>query len=195
MRCRRRCRRRPAAAGWNKSRGRLVACFEPFHNRSTFIWHLVHTKAAEMGLGLSAAPLAASPPARSTRSAVVQCLASGAARPQAATGGSAAAAARRPCLAATRQRQCTAASAAAAAGAAGAPSQDITADVCILGAGIIGLCSALVLLRADPSLRVVLIDRKVPCSGATGAGEATWWGDVLCKCALTSSRTCTAAQP
>ncbi len=68
----------------------------------------------------------------------------------------------------TAARRCTA----AAAGAAGAASPDVTADVCILGAGIIGLCSALALLRADPSVKVVLVDRKVPCSGATGAGEA-----------------------
>ncbi|PRW45110.1 glycine oxidase isoform X1 isoform A [Chlorella sorokiniana] len=55
------------------------------------------------------------------------------------------------------------------------PAGDIMADVCILGAGIIGLCSALVLLRADPALRVVLVDRKLPCSGATGAGQGYLW--------------------
>ena len=31
--------------------------------------------------------------------------------------------------------------------------------MCIIGAGIIGLCTALALLQADPELRVVLVDR------------------------------------
>ena len=38
-------------------------------------------------------------------------------------------------------------------------SADLQADVCIIGAGIIGLCTALALLQADPELRVVLVDR------------------------------------
>lgn len=41
----------------------------------------------------------------------------------------------------------------------------------MLGAGIIGLCSALALLRGDPTARVVLLDRQEPCAGATGAGQ------------------------
>lgn len=48
---------------------------------------------------------------------------------------------------------------------------DIEADVAIVGSGIIGLCAALTLLRADPELRVVLLDREEPCAGATGAGQ------------------------
>lgn len=52
---------------------------------------------------------------------------------------------------------------------------DLEADVCILGAGIIGLCTALALLQADPGLRVVLLDRAAPCSGATGAGQGYLW--------------------
>ncbi len=48
-------------------------------------------------------------------------------------------------------------------------------DVCILGAGIIGLCTALALLQADPSLRVALLDRAAPCAGATGAGQGYLW--------------------
>ncbi|KAL4431222.1 hypothetical protein ABPG75_006478 [Micractinium tetrahymenae] len=66
--------------------------------------------------------------------------------------------------------------AAAAASSAGASSAaDLEVDVCILGAGIIGLCTALTLLRADPGLRVALLDRQVPCSGATGAGQGYLW--------------------
>lgn len=47
----------------------------------------------------------------------------------------------------------------------------LDADVCILGAGIIGLATALALLRADAHLRVALLDRQGPCAGATGAGQ------------------------
>lgn len=47
--------------------------------------------------------------------------------------------------------------------------------MCILGAGIIGLATALALLRADASLRVALLDRQVPCAGATGAGQGYLW--------------------
>lgn len=56
------------------------------------------------------------------------------------------------------------------AAAAAAPTGDLEVDVCILGAGILGLCTALVLLREDEHLKVALVDREVPCSGATGAG-------------------------
>ena len=45
----------------------------------------------------------------------------------------------------------------------------------VLGAGIIGLCTSLALLRADPGLRVVLLDSKMPCAGATGAGQGYLW--------------------
>lgn len=45
----------------------------------------------------------------------------------------------------------------------------------ILGAGIIGLATALALLRADPALRVTLVDAKAPCAGATGAGQGYLW--------------------
>lgn len=84
---------------------------------------------------------------------------------------------RHPDRAATAARSCgrarrrLAAAAAAAAPAAG----DLDVDVCILGAGILGLCSALVLLREDEHLKVALLDREVPCSGATGAGASGRW--------------------
>lgn len=45
----------------------------------------------------------------------------------------------------------------------------------VLGAGIIGLATALALLRADPALRVALLDAKAPCAGATGAGQGYLW--------------------
>ena len=54
---------------------------------------------------------------------------------------------------------------------AGAQADALEVDVCILGAGILGLCTALALLREDERLRVALVDREVPCAGATGAGE------------------------
>lgn len=119
-----------------------------------------------------------------------------------------------------------------AAAAAAAPSAgDLDVDVCILGAGILGLCTALVLLREDERLKVALVllrclhallprcfmlfpcvptvsmpancfhalfplaefacletaqpfpssfqvalvDREVPCAGATGAGQGYVW--------------------
>lgn len=109
-------------------------------------------------LGLSAAALAAAPLAKSQAKDAMSCFPSRSTRSQAIRGGPAAAPARRcRCRSAARRR--TAAS--AAARAAGPTSQDIAADVCILGAGIIGLCSALALLRADPALKVALVDRKV----------------------------------
>lgn len=135
-------------------------------------------------LGLSAAVLAAAPLARSQAKGAAECFPSSPTRSQAVGGGpSAAPAPRRRCCAAAQR--CTAA--AAAASAAGPTSQDIAADVCILGAGIIGLCSTLALLRADPALSVVLVDRKVPCSGATGAGEPGR-GAGLLNAAITAAR-------
>lgn len=41
----------------------------------------------------------------------------------------------------------------------------------VVGAGVIGLCTALALLQADSQLSVALLDQAVPCSGATGAGQ------------------------
>lgn len=52
-----------------------------------------------------------------------------------------------------------------------AAAQDLEVDVAIVGAGVIGLCAALALLQADRQLSVALLDRQVPCSGATGAGQ------------------------
>lgn len=59
---------------------------------------------------------------------------------------------------------------AALAGSLG--SEDITTDVVVVGAGVIGLSVAHALLK-DPinSFHVTLVDQKVPCSGATGAGK------------------------
>ncbi len=45
---------------------------------------------------------------------------------------------------------------------------DTTADVAILGAGYTGLWTAYYLLRADPSLRVVLIEKEIAGFGASG---------------------------
>lgn len=50
-------------------------------------------------------------------------------------------------------------------------SADVTVDVVVVGAGIVGLSTAATLLRQqDPPLSVAIVDRKVPCAGATGAG-------------------------
>ncbi len=45
---------------------------------------------------------------------------------------------------------------------------DTQADVCIVGAGYTGLWTALHLLRQDPTLRVVLVERDVAGAGASG---------------------------
>lgn len=45
---------------------------------------------------------------------------------------------------------------------------DVTADVCIVGAGLTGLWSAYYLKRADPSLRVVVLEREFAGFGASG---------------------------
>ena len=52
---------------------------------------------------------------------------------------------------------------------------EVAVDVCVVGAGIIGLTAALTLLQADPDLSVALLDRKEPCAGATGAGQGYVW--------------------
>lgn len=85
----------------------------------------------------------------------------------------------RPAAAAPRCQALRPTAAAAASPAAEKPG-DLEADVVVLGAGIIGLCTALALLRADPLLRVAVLDRKSPCSGATGAGQGErLTGDVM----------------
>jgi glycine/D-amino acid oxidase-like deaminating enzyme len=48
-------------------------------------------------------------------------------------------------------------------------------DVCVVGAGIIGLTTAASLLQADPTLTVALLDAREPCAGATGAGQGYIW--------------------
>jgi glycine/D-amino acid oxidase-like deaminating enzyme len=45
---------------------------------------------------------------------------------------------------------------------------DIDADVCIVGAGYTGLWTAYCLLRGDPGLRVVVVEREVAGFGASG---------------------------
>lgn len=46
--------------------------------------------------------------------------------------------------------------------------QDISADVCIVGGGFTGLWTALHITKQDPSVRVVIIDRDLCGSGASG---------------------------
>lgn len=48
-----------------------------------------------------------------------------------------------------------------------------TADCIVVGAGIVGLSISLSLLQAG--LTVALVDKGVPCSGATGAGQGYLW--------------------
>ncbi len=45
---------------------------------------------------------------------------------------------------------------------------DTEADVCVVGAGFTGLWTAYALLRAEPSLRVVIVEREVAGFGASG---------------------------
>lgn len=44
-------------------------------------------------------------------------------------------------------------------------------DVVIVGAGIIGLTIARQFLMGSEDLSVAIVDKAVPCSGATGAGN------------------------
>ncbi|HEX6326755.1 MAG TPA: FAD-binding oxidoreductase, partial [Jiangellaceae bacterium] len=45
---------------------------------------------------------------------------------------------------------------------------DVAADVAIVGAGYTGLWTAYYLLRSEPSLRVVLVEREIAGFGASG---------------------------
>jgi glycine/D-amino acid oxidase-like deaminating enzyme len=55
---------------------------------------------------------------------------------------------------------------------------DREADVCIVGAGYTGLWTAYELLRADPSLAVVVLEREVAGFGASGRNGGWVLGDV-----------------
>jgi glycine/D-amino acid oxidase-like deaminating enzyme len=60
--------------------------------------------------------------------------------------------------------------------------QDIRADVCIVGGGYCGLWTALSLKQAEPALDVVLIERDVCGSGASGRNAGfllSWWAIYL----------------
>tara|TARA_B100001123_G_scaffold230280_1_gene258901 strand:- start:186 stop:1613 length:1428 start_codon:yes stop_codon:yes gene_type:complete len=59
---------------------------------------------------------------------------------------------------------------------------DRRADVCIVGGGYTGLWTALQLKAADPSLDVVLIERDLCASGASGRNAGmlmSWWSKFL----------------
>src|SRR5262245_8456943 len=45
---------------------------------------------------------------------------------------------------------------------------DVTADVCIVGGGLTGLWSAYYLKRAEPRLRIVVLEREFAGYGASG---------------------------
>ena len=45
---------------------------------------------------------------------------------------------------------------------------DIDADVCIVGAGYTGLWTAYYLKKADPSLRIVIVEKEFAGFGASG---------------------------
>ena len=55
---------------------------------------------------------------------------------------------------------------------------DREADVCIVGAGYTGLWTAYELLRADPSLAVVVLEREVAGFGASGRNGGWVLGEV-----------------
>jgi len=52
---------------------------------------------------------------------------------------------------------------------------DQEVDICIVGAGVIGLTAASTLLQSDPDLTIILLDRNELCAGATGAGQGYIW--------------------
>ena len=59
---------------------------------------------------------------------------------------------------------------------------DRRADVCIVGGGYIGLWTALQLKEAEPNLDVVLLERDLCASGASGRNAGvlmTWWSKFL----------------
>ncbi len=49
-------------------------------------------------------------------------------------------------------------------------------DAIVIGAGVVGACSALSLTNAG--LRVLVIDRGPVASGTTGAGEGISWSQI-----------------
>ena len=55
---------------------------------------------------------------------------------------------------------------------------DREADVCIVGAGYTGLWSAYELLRADPSLAVVVLEREMAGFGASGRNGGWVLGEI-----------------
>ena len=63
----------------------------------------------------------------------------------------------------------------------------IDADVAILGAGYTGLWTALTLLRRDPSLKVVLLEREIAGFGASGRNGG-WVASGLTRCRLRAPR-------
>jgi glycine/D-amino acid oxidase-like deaminating enzyme len=57
----------------------------------------------------------------------------------------------------------------------------MTVDVVVVGAGIVGLCTSATLLRQRaPGLTIAVVDREVPCAGATGAGRFKCWCQIVC---------------
>lgn len=56
--------------------------------------------------------------------------------------------------------------------------ENITADVCIVGGGFLGMWTAIHLKEADPSTDVVIVERAICGSGASGRNGGlgdTWW--------------------
>ncbi|MFB4318695.1 NAD(P)/FAD-dependent oxidoreductase [Actinomadura sp. 21ATH] len=64
----------------------------------------------------------------------------------------------------------------------------MTADVCVVGAGCTGLWTAYYLKRADPGLRVVVLERGTPGHGASGAGGGRLSGESPAACARLARR-------
>ena len=49
------------------------------------------------------------------------------------------------------------------------PAGRSTADICIVGGGYLGLWTAIRLKQADPALNVVIVEKDICGSGASGA--------------------------
>ena len=78
--------------------------------------------------------------------------------------------------------------AADAAGDRSAPAADLSADVCIVGGGLTGLWTAYYLVKADPSLSIVILEKEHVGFGASGRNGG-WCSALFPRSATSLERT------